>query len=345
MENQLQTWLAARPADTDAAWPEWAANELKRFWGDVSRHILTTADELNLHYITYEHPQSRGWVIISPGRIETYLKYQEIMLELAAQGYSLAVVDHRGQGFSDRISHHSQHGHVTHFDDFVRDFSDLMLALRPRIGNQPCHLMAHSMGSAIASLYMANYPHPFKSAVLSAPMMGIQTRPWPQAIAQHLIRAGHWVNRVILGDKPRYFLGMKDYADIPFEKNRLTHSAGRYNWFCQMYKQCEEIRLGGPTVQWLIQSLEAMAELPEAAARIDIPVLLLQAENDKIVAPQPQHAFIKLTRHPASKLIKMPASYHEILMETDAVRSVAMHHAMEWFARYESEQGPLTDHR
>lgn len=334
-ETQLNKWLAARPADTDPAWAQWAKTELSQFWCLVSRHKLVTADELHLHYVTYQHPQSRGWVVISPGRIETYLKYQEVMLELAAQGYSVAALDHRGQGFSERISHHPQHGHVNHFGDFVRDFSDLMLALRPRIGSQPCHLLAHSMGSAIACLYMANYPNPFNSAVLSAPMMGIQTRPWPYAVAQGLIRAGHWLNRSVLGDKPRYFLGMKDYTDIRFEKNRLTHSAQRYEWFRQMYLQRPEIQLGGPTVQWLIQSLEAMAELPEASAKLSVPVLLLQAERDKVVAPQPQQRFIELAPHRQSRLELISGSYHEILMETDSIRRPALNKALAWFDTYQ----------
>ncbi|RUO32401.1 alpha/beta fold hydrolase [Aliidiomarina soli] len=330
-----QQWLDARPADSDAGWQHWSATLLSQFWSEVVVETLYSADDVLLHYAVFEHPQSKGWVIISPGRIETYLKYQELMLELAAQGYSVATLDHRGQGFSDRLSEHPQHGHVTQFDEFVRDFSDFILALKPRIGEQSCQLLAHSMGSAIACLYMAHYPHPFSSAVLSAPMMGVHTRPWPQSVAHWLIRIGHWFNKQLFGDRPRYFIGMRDYADVPFTDNELTHSENRYNWFRAMYQQHEEIQLGGPTVQWLMQSLQAMAELPEAARLIRVPVLVLQAELDPIVSPQPQRVFVGMSAHPATRLEVINGSYHEILMETDSIRGPALATALQFLREHQ----------
>lgn len=335
-QAQLQEWLAARPSDTEPAWAHWSATILSQFWQHVSQHTLETADDVEVRYVLFKHPQpsDKGWVVLSPGRIESYLKYQEIMLELAAQGYSVAAIDHRGQGFSERTSHHPQHGHIAHFDEFVRDFADFMLALKPHIGAAPCQLMAHSMGSAIGCLYMAHYPHPFKSAVLSAPMMGVQTKPWPEAIARGLIRIGHWLNQRFAGDKPRYFIGMRDYAEVSFDDNNLTHSPQRYQWFKAMYQQHPEIQLGGPTVQWLKQSLQAMAELPEASQRIRIPVLLLQAGEDMIVSPQPQHVFMQLQAHPHSRLQRVAGSYHEVFMETDAIRGPAMAQAYEFLAQH-----------
>ena len=331
--EQLHTWLAQRPADTDKAWELWSATALTQFWQHTQIHQLNTADDVQVSYVMFTHPEpgDKGWVVISPGRIESFLKYQEIFLELAVQGYSVVAIDHRGQGFSERTSHHPQHGHIAHFDEFVRDFADFMLALKPRIGDQPCQLLAHSMGSAIGCLYMANYPHPFKSAVLSAPMMGVQTKPWPEAVARALVRVGHWLNLRFAGDKPRYFIGMRDYAEVSFDNNRLTHSPQRYQWFKAMYQQHPQIQLGGPTVQWLKQSFQAMAELPEASQRIRIPVLILRATEDAIVSPQPQSVFVELAAHPQTRLQRIEGSYHEVLMETDAIRQPAMHATLEFF--------------
>lgn len=340
--EQLQTWLAQRPADTERAWELWSATALTQFWQHTQVHQLDTADDVQVSYVSFTHPEpsNKGWVVISPGRIESYLKYQEIFLELAAQGYSVVAIDHRGQGFSERTSHHPQHGHIAQFDEFVRDFADFMLALKPLIGDQPCHLLAHSMGGAIGCLYMANYPHPFKSAVLSAPMMGVQTHPWPEAIARALVRVGHWVNQRFAGDKPRYFIGMRDYAEVSFADNRLTHSPQRYQWFKAMYQQHPQIQLGGPTVQWLKQSFQAMTELPEASQRIRIPVLILQATEDAIVSPQPQGVFVELAAHPQTRLHRIEGSYHEVLMETDAIRQPAVQSAFEFFTQAQ-ELAPL----
>lgn len=340
----LSTWLSVRPADTDPAWAEWSNTALHEFWQHVQSHQLDSADAVKLSYVTFEHPQpsDKGWVIISPGRIESYLKYQELFLELAEQGYSVAAIDHRGQGFSERTSHHPQHGHIAHFDEFVRDFADFMLALKPQIANQPCQLLAHSMGSAIGCLYMANYPHPFSSAVLSAPMMGVQTKPWPEAIARFFVRVGHWVNEQFAGNKPRYFIGMRDYAEVSFANNRLTHSPQRYQWFKTLYQQHPQIQLGGPTVQWLMQSFQAMAELPEASQRIRVPILILQASDDLIVSAQPQQVFVDMAAHPLTRLQTIAGSYHEVLMETDSIRQPALKSAFEFFEQAQRCE-PLTE--
>lgn len=341
--EQLSTWLNARPADTDATWADWSSQALPKFWQHIHTHQLACADGVQLKYVTFEHPQpsNQGWVIISPGRVESYCKYQELFLELAVQGYSVAAIDHRGQGFSERTSVHHQHGHVAHFDEFVRDFADFMLALKPLLAGQPCQLLAHSMGSAIGCLYMANYPHPFRSAVLSAPMMGIQTKPWPVAIARALVRVGHWVNAQLAGNQPRYFFGMRDYADVSFADNRLTHSPQRYQWFRNLYQQHPEIQLGGPTVQWLMQSFQAMAELPEASQRIRVPVLVLQASDDLIVSPEPQQTFVELAAHPQTRLQTISGSYHEVLMETDAIRQPALAAMFDFFHQAQHNE-PLT---
>lgn len=331
MINDPKQWLLERPGDHDPKWPTWAANELLAFWEQVQEASFTAADEVKLRYAFYSHPQSRGWVIISPGRIECYIKYKELMLEVAAQGYSVAAIDHRGQGFSERISDHPHHGHVEHFQDFVRDFADFMLELKSRIGEQPCYLLAHSMGAAIGALYMASYPHPFRAAALSAPMMGVHTRPVPAAVANSFVRLGHWLNEKLAGNRPRYVTGMQDYSDSAFDENELTHSKARYEWFRALYLDHPEVQVGGPTWQWLMQSMEAMEELPRVAPGIKTPVLIMQAEQDQIVKPEPQQDFIKLLNHPFSRLQRVKGSYHEILMERDNIRGPAIKAVFDFF--------------
>ncbi|RUO23907.1 lysophospholipase [Aliidiomarina minuta] len=331
MINDPKQWLLKRPSDDHPEWALWADRELQSFWEQVQEASFTAADEVKLHYAFYQHPKSRGWVVISPGRIECYIKYKELMLEVAAQGYSVATIDHRGQGFSERISDHPQHGHVEHFDDFVRDFADFMLELKALIGEQPCYLLAHSMGGAIGSLYMASYPHPFRAAALSAPMMGVHTQPVPATIVNSFVRLGHWLNAKLAGNRPRYVTGMQDYSDCTFEANELTHSQARYQWFRALYLDNPQVQVGGPTWQWLMQSMEAMEELPRVAPVIKTPLLILQAEQDRIVKPEPQKDFMRLLTHPLSRLQQVRGSYHEILMESDNIREPAIRSIFDFF--------------
>ncbi len=329
LEKKLSNWLNARPADTDTDWLLWSQNELSEFWHYTEHLEFQTADGIRVCYCVWAQPEPSPWVVISPGRIEAYVKYQELALEWAAKGFSVAIIDHRGQGYSDRLTEHHDQGHVTNFTNYIEDFVQFMQIIAPRIGAQPAFLLGHSMGGAIATLYMAQHgqdsaPYPFQALALSAPMMGIHTNPWPPSIGKCIVRVGAWWNRKFAPSKPSYFIGMKDYINVPFEENDVTHSESRYKYFTAMYSAEPRIRVGGPTWQWLSESFRAMELLPKVAARIQVPVLVLQAGSDQVVAPEAQQQFVARLTHTDSKLQVVAGAKHEILMETDSIRQPAL---------------------
>lgn len=337
LQQQLNAWLEARPSDTDPKWQDWANQELTAFWQRAEHLEFNGKHDKRIAYGVWPQLEPSPWVIISPGRIESYIKYQEVALQWAAKGYSVALIDHRGQGFSERLTSHHEHGHVDRFVDYEDDFTTWLTHLAPRIDGQPTYLVAHSMGGAIASMYMAQYgrakvPFEFKAAILSAPMMGINTKPWPESLGKAVVRFGAKIKRSIAPDSAHYFIGMKDYDPLPFEQNDLTHSQARYTWLTDMYREHPKIRLGGPTWQWLLESLDAMDIMPRIAKKISTPILLLQGTEDAVVMPEAQERFMAQSTQSQSKLIKVEGARHEILMETDSVRQVAMQHIESFLA-------------
>src|SRR5690554_3390169 len=288
LQQQLTHWLQTRPNDSDTqAWLTWSQQELAEFW-QLAEHLEFKAeDTTRVCYCVWAQPTPAPWLIISPGRVESYEKYQEVALEWAAQGYSIAIIDHRGQGYSERLTPRYDQGHVANFTDYVDDFAQLMNELAPRIGSHEAYLLGHSMGSAIAALYLAEHgqqepAYPFKAATLCAPMLGIHTDPWPEPIGKAVVRLGAWLNSKVAPRKPGYFIGMKDYAPVSFAENDLTHSAARYEFMLKLCEQEPRLRVGGPTWQWLAEALRAMALLPTLAPHISTPLLILQAGHDRI---------------------------------------------------------------
>ncbi|MCO4322576.1 alpha/beta fold hydrolase [Aliidiomarina quisquiliarum] len=333
---QLQTWLNSRPADTDTAWTTWSETGLAEFWQHTEHLEFETADGVRVCYCVWAQAEPAPWVVISPGRVEAYVKYQEVALEWAAKGFSVAIIDHRGQGYSDRLTERHDQGHVEHFNHYIDDFAQFMAVIAPRIGKQSAYLLGHSMGGAIAALYMAQHgqnkpPFPFKALALNAPMTGIHTNPWPPSIGKAIVRLGAWLNRKFAAKNPGYFIGMGDYVELPFAGNDLTSSAARYRFFAKLYQNQPLIRVGGPTWQWLSESLRAMALLPKVAPRIEIPVLILQASADQIVTAESQQHFFTLLKHEKSQLLPIAGAQHEILMETDRLRQPAITAIQQFF--------------
>lgn len=336
IESQLHTWLGTRPADTDSAWTTWSETQLSDFWQYTEHLEFETTDGVRVCYCVWAQAEPAPWVVISPGRVEAYVKYKEVALEWAAKGFSVAIIDHRGQGYSDRLTERHDQGYVANFNHYIDDFAQFMAVLSPRIGNQNAYLLGHSMGGAIAALYMAQHgqntaPFPFKALALNAPMTGIHTDPWPPSIGKTIVRFGAWLNRKFTANKPSYFIGMADYKEMTFAENNLTSSETRYRYFSKLYENEPRIRVGGPTWQWLNESIRAMVLLPKVAHRIEVPVLILQASADQIVTTESQQYFFAFLRHEQSQLLPIIGAQHEILMESDRLRQPAITAIQQFF--------------
>ncbi|RUO32736.1 alpha/beta fold hydrolase [Aliidiomarina sanyensis] len=324
--------LDARPEDSDPAWDEWSRTQLAAFFRRAEHLEFRSFDRAHIFYCVLEHPHPKGWVLVSPGRVESYLKYQEVALDLVAAGFSVAMIDHRGQGHSDRLTSHSEQGHVNRFADYVQDFELWIEELQGRFGELPLHILAHSMGGAIATLYVQGKAHRVKSVVLSAPMFGINTAPWPQWFAGPLTRSLTALNRIVTPGRHWYAPGTGDWKKLPFQENKLTHSEARYEHFTRMYTEQPQIKVGGPTSHWVTEALVAAEMCIEQADRIAIPVLVLSGTADQIVDPRGHGRFAEKLTHADSRLQKIDGSFHEILMETDPRRSAALKEAIAFFS-------------
>ncbi|MCL4409506.1 MAG: alpha/beta fold hydrolase [Gammaproteobacteria bacterium] len=330
-ESLAQKVLSVRPKDTDSEWSQWAAQELTKFYRSIEHREFTSRDGKEIHYGLCRPENPRGWVVISPGRVESYIKYQEVALEFVAEGYAVAMIDHRGQGHSTRLTANQQQGHVGRFLDYAEDFAEWLALLKADFADKPVYLLAHSMGGAISMTYLQQVagrhgysPSPFHKAALSAPMMGINTAPWPLWLAKPMTRSLAALNQFLSPKRHWYAPGTGDYQKEAFAVNRLTHSEARYDWFSQMYQDLPAIKVGGPTNHWVAEGVQAAEQVVQLAERVDIPVLLLQGDQDIIVAPEPQHRFVDKLAHPASRLEPIAGAKHEILMETDAIRAPAL---------------------
>ena len=308
----------ARPNDDSQEWLTHYHNNVVPFWQQVQSRQLTSFDGTRLHWCFYKVSDSAPLIVISPGRIEAAVKYQEVLWELAQAGISCAIIDHRGQGASQRLTANPHQGHVEHFSDFIADFEAFNSAVE-RVFNKACKrwLVGHSMGGTIASLYLQKRTHNYDQLILSSPMFSINTAGIPVSFAKSIAAAGAWLNRRLMPDTPWYFFGMTDYKPIEFSKNELTHSENRYRVFREVYQQQPEVQLGGPTFNWLHQALLACDKASAGSLSISSPVTLFQAGGDSVVTAKGQNRFVH--NNHAEKVV-IAGAKHELLMESDRYR-------------------------
>ncbi|WP_199610411.1 alpha/beta fold hydrolase [Flocculibacter collagenilyticus] len=310
------------------------------FWQDtVQQDYFIGENNAVIRYCFCLCDNPVGTIVVSPGRIEGYIKYQELMYDLYTQNYNVYVIDHRGQGFSKRLIEHAEKGYVESFNYYVRDFAFFIEEVIVKQTNTPLYILAHSMGSAIATRYMQRKTAQqlIKAAALCSPMYGIYTGKLPLSLAKGLLALSHNINR-LLHRPPAYFMGQMNYHNVPFMLNPLTHSEPRYQWFRELYETYPEAKLGGVTTHWLKAALTGMERIFFHADDFKTPAIVLQASQDIVVDNSAQHAFVKRVQHnphhaPIS-LTTYEHAKHEILFEKDNIRTPALSSILALFSNH-----------
>ncbi|BFT28966.1 alpha/beta fold hydrolase [Alteromonas sp. D210916BOD_24] len=293
------------------------AKQINPFWQEqVTLGRFNGKDGVTVRFAYCIPPSPKATVVISSGRIESYLKYKELIFDFFQNGFAVFILDHRGQGLSDRMTRDRQHGYVANFDDYVDDLITFIDTVVEPNQQGELHLVCHSMGGAIGALTLLRRPYLFSKAVLASPMFGIKPA-LPNWLANGLIRTGLAVNRMKKKDAG-YFFGQTPYIAFPFSLNKLTHSKSRYALFRELYDEEQEIQLGGVTTEWLAAAHEAMHTIEQSAGGIRTPALILSADSDTIIDNKRQRKVAQTM--PNATLEIIPRAYHELFAESDDIR-------------------------
>jgi len=285
-----------------------------------------TKDNLKIAYKIFLVKNAKATIVISSGRTEGMIKYQELIYDLNQNGYNIYILDHRGQGYSSRMLKDTQIGHVNNFFDYVEDMNYFVNKLVKK--DKKLILLGHSMGGAIASLYVETYPTDFNALVLSSPMHQ------PELLSKSMTNIVCSLVEKRKTNIDKYILGKNNYekSELSFEKNILTHSKERYELADMAYQKEPETKIGGPSVNWVAQACLWSQASVDMAHKIKIPVLLLQAGEDKVVNDQPQKEFCKNSKG-LCKGYKIDGAYHELFIEKDSIREKALTAVLDFISK------------
>ncbi|CBY81704.1 hydrolase [Haemophilus influenzae biotype aegyptius] len=300
---------------------QFALAKLLPFFEQFPTQYLSGKRNIKLAYRHLIQPESavRKLMILVNGRAENMLKWSELAYDFYHQGYDVLLFDHRGQGYSQRIIH--QKGHLDEFRFYVDDMAKIIEKVTALFSYSTQHLLAHSMGALIATYYLANCDHCINKAVLSSPFYGI---PLKHPIRDELIIT--LMN--IFGQGERYVFGKGPYQQSHLEYNELSFCKTRMKWMNRVNRKNPAINLGGPTFRWVHLCLNAIKRLPKVIPKIEIPILILQAEKEKIVD---NNNLEKLTAlFPNARCEVILNAKHEILFEQDKLRKETIFKMLEF---------------
>ncbi|SFR96282.1 alpha/beta hydrolase [Anaeromicropila populeti] len=267
-------------------------------------------DSAKLYYESYSVPNPAGTIVISHGFIESVLKYKEMIYYFTSAGYQVYGLDHRGHGRSERLVKDISLVHITSFDQFVADFKCFLdSVVKKDMADKKLILYAHSMGGAIGALFLEKHPDYFQKAILSSPMMEINSGKFPKWIARFLADFHTWTGKgasYVYTHKP--FNGEYEYHNAP------VTSEVRYQYYFDKILANDFLKTNGSSFNWLSEAYKATEELKKNADKIQIPVLLFKAAADSFVHPEGYYQFAKRAKNVT--IINTQDTKHELYKST-----------------------------
>jgi pimeloyl-ACP methyl ester carboxylesterase len=245
------------------------------------------------------HPAGKPTLLFAHGFGQTRGAWNGAATALAEQGCRCVTFDFRGHGESDRVSVGANPADGYHMNQFADDLVRLATA-QP----QPPILVGASMGGLLGMVIAGELrPTPFRALVL----VDITPR-WETAGVQR-----------ILAFMQAHPDGFADYAEaseqiaayLPQRRERKSEgqlrpllregSDGRLRW------HWDPALLAGDLVQ---ESERYQPRLQAAAAKVDIPVLLLSGARSDVVSRATVDEFLQLVPH--AQHMELPQATHMV---------------------------------
>lgn len=275
--------------------------------------MLTTSDESQIYYRYYPSENSKATVVISHGFSEWLDKYNELIYYFNMNDYSVYIPSHRGHGLSTRLVDDLSMVHIEDFNDYAADLATLIdTEIKPNLGDTPLVLFAHSMGGGIATLLLQNYPELVDLAILSSPMLEVKLPGVPNVL-------GHLVANFydFIGKGTDYVFTHGPFEGVPQFETSSTQSENRYMYYFDKRMSHDYYHTEGGSFSWLKEAISATNLMAINAHKIDIPILVFQAELDDLVKPGGQNRLVRKAEN--AELVFVPDAKHELYFEQDPI--------------------------
>lgn len=300
-----QTRAELRPLEfsVDRTYPEATSRYFTRYGLDVPsvRHHFGTFEhrEFRLAAHVFVPPSPRGTVIAVHGYYDHAGTWQHAIRALIAAGYTVAIYDQPGHGLSS--------GARAAIGDFCQ-YDGVLRCFRRTCGahlDGPFHLVAHSLGAAVAVDYLMREPDPaFRRTVLLAPL--VRSAAWSisgvgLALADPFVR-----------DVPRIFRkNSSDKAFLDFMRR----------------DPLQPRRVPMAWVRALRRWNRRIEERPSSSNALTI----IQGTSDSTVDWRHNRTFLS-AKFPRAQVVLIPNAGHQLLNESSVLRNTVLDNVLQALA-------------
>jgi acylglycerol lipase len=228
--------------------------------GNAKSHFITAGDGVGLHYLRWRSERSppSAVVIFLHGIASHAGWFAETAADLNRHGVEVYGLDRRGSGRSG-----GPRGHLDRYERALDDVEQLVRLVAAEHPDTPVFLAASSWAAKLAVAYAAQRAAPLSGLLLLGPGLLPRVNPspwqWVLVVAGHLVRP---MARLPIPLTPELYTANPPYRD---------------------FIRADPLRLLDATLRFYWQTARLDRRRRRDSARLDLPVLLLQGDDDKMM--------------------------------------------------------------
>lgn len=271
----------------------------------------------NIVYRSFSADHPKADLVMVHGFTEGIDKFNEVIYYFLKEGFQVWQIQQRGHGKSVRLVDVPS---LVHIDSFKALLDDLHYFVSKVVDQNrkdpalPKCIYGHSMGGGVSAAYLETWPDDFQKAVLTSPMLELDSGGTPTWLASLYSR--FQINR---GKGKEYLPGTSPFNPEPDFENSCGNSRARYDyWFPKMLER-KEYQTSAPSIATALEFLRLTryATSKKNCSKVKADVLLIQAGRDQVVKPGGQETFIRqIGKH--GRLLRLENAKHEIYMGVNA---------------------------
>jgi alpha-beta hydrolase superfamily lysophospholipase len=247
----------------------------------------------NIYYQNWlPEGEPRAALLIVHGLAEHSGRYGNVVNHFVPLGYAVYGIDHFGHGKSD-----GTRVYVKRFDDYTNTLKVYFDKIRGSQPGKPIFLVGHSMGGLITAMYLLDHQAELAGAVLSGPAVKI-----PEYVTPFILFMGKMLSALI----PKYGL-------LPLDANGVSRDPD----VVQAYVSDPLVYRGKATARLAAEMLKAMQTITAQAARITLPILILQGSADRLVNPTGAQMLYDAVSSVDKEIRIYDGFYHEVFNEPE----------------------------
>jgi alpha-beta hydrolase superfamily lysophospholipase len=253
---------------------------------------LTNREGVVIPYREWWQPHARAVVLYLHGQGDHSGPFTHMGDLLHEQGLNLYAHDHRGFGLS-----REPRGHIRSYDCFVDDTMSMLDHARRENPGLPVFLLGLSMGGHIAlrSAYRAG--RAIAGAIALSPGFKLRTAPPWSLVLKTAVSAIMWPTR--------YMPRVNGEVVTTRNQTHLCRAQEDEHWVSQF------------TGRFYLETVLSIRRARKELKQIQVPVLIMQAGDDRLICPEESRRFWERVGHPDKEFRLLEGLCHNLVAEPE----------------------------